>query len=298
MSATIHPIDHLVLAVERLELARARYEALGFTVQADRMHPFGTENCCIFFANRTYLEPLAVGDREKVDAAIVGQNLFVRRHNAFAFRQGEGFAMLAFRTEDAQADLDRFKAAGLATGSVHGFERKATAPDGSETVIGVRIASAVDHRAPDALFFVCQHLSADVIWQPDATRHANGAIGVTGVYASEPNPADFQYYLENASGIRAIHADSFGITAQTPTGPVAILTPAGLKARYGIDCDHAGRGPRLRLFRLAVADLAAMRDRLADGGVEHFAHRGRLIVPAPAGQGADIAFEQAETAAA
>ncbi len=294
MSApTIRPIDHLVLAVERLELARARFSALGFSVQDDRMHPFGTENCCIFFANETYLEPLAVGDREKVEAAIVARNLFVRRHDAFAFRHGEGFAMLAFRSPDAEADQAIFARAGYAAGPIHAFERAARAPDGSETTIGVRIATAVDHRAPDALFFACQHLSPSVLWRADTIRHDNGAVGVSGVYLSEPNPADFQYYLETVSGDRSIHATSFGISAQTPRGPVGILTPEGMAALFGLECRDQGRGLRLRLFRLAVADLSAMPDRLQSAAIEHFQHRGRIIVPAGAGQGAAIAFEQA-----
>jgi hypothetical protein len=29
-------------------------------VAADARHPFGTENACVFFADGTYLEPLAL----------------------------------------------------------------------------------------------------------------------------------------------------------------------------------------------------------------------------------------------
>ena len=57
------PIDHLVLPVGSLAVARSRFENLGFQVQPDRQHPFGTQNCCIMFSNRTYLEPLAPGNR-------------------------------------------------------------------------------------------------------------------------------------------------------------------------------------------------------------------------------------------
>ncbi len=292
---SVHPIDHLVLAVDTLEAARARFSALGFTVREDRQHPFGTENCCVFFKNGTYLEPLAVGDREKADTAITERNLFVRRHDAFVFAHGEGFAMLALRTENAEADQAIFSKSGYICGPVHEFYRKATATDGSETTIGAKLASAADHRAPDVLLFTCQHLPKGELGNGPSQNHDNGAVGVTGVYMSEPNPSDFQYYLETVTGDRSIRATSMGIYAETEHGPVGVLTPYAMDAMFGIDVAGQPRGLRLRLFRLAVDDLGAMKARLDDAGIGYFEHRGRIIVPAESGQGGTIAFEQAES---
>ena len=42
-------LDHLVLPVIDIDVARSRYQSLGFTVAPDGRHPFGTENCCVFF---------------------------------------------------------------------------------------------------------------------------------------------------------------------------------------------------------------------------------------------------------
>jgi len=50
-------LDHLVLPVANIDVARKRYGQLGFTIGADAKHPFGTENCCIFFEDGTFLEP-------------------------------------------------------------------------------------------------------------------------------------------------------------------------------------------------------------------------------------------------
>ncbi|TIX70312.1 MAG: VOC family protein, partial [Mesorhizobium sp.] len=65
-----HPLDHLVLPTARLDAARVRLGSLGFVVAPTGIHPFGTENCCVFFADGTYLEPLAVGDDLETDRAI------------------------------------------------------------------------------------------------------------------------------------------------------------------------------------------------------------------------------------
>ena len=287
------PIDHLVLPVDSLKAARARYEALGFNVCEDRKHPFGTANCCIFFQDNTYLEPLAVTDREKAEAAIIDGNIFVRRQDAYRFRYGEGFAMLAMASEDADADQATFADHGYTAGPVFGFERKASGPDESETTIGFRLAFAIDHRAPDATIFACQHLNPDALRNPASFDHANGALGVTGVTMAEANPADFQYYLEATTGQRAIRATSLGIEAETPNGLVAILTPDGINALFGLSESAATRGLQLCAFTLAVKDLDIVAKRLDDRGIVHRQQAGRLIVDPAPGQGALIAFEEA-----
>ncbi len=286
------PIDHLVLIVDSLKTARARYEALGFQVREDREHPFGTANCCIVFQNNTFLEPLALADREKAEAAIIDGNIFVRRQDAYRFRHGEGFAMLAMSSADADADQAAFAAHGYATGPAFGFERKASAPDGSEPTIGFRLAFAIDHRAPDVMFFACQHLNPDALRNPASFDHANGALGVTGVYMAEANPADFQYYLEATTGQRAIRASSLGIEAETPNGIVAILTPDGINALFGLIGTTGPRGLRLCAFTLAVKSLDNLAKHLDDRGIDHRQQAGRLIVDPAPGQGALIAFEE------
>ena len=91
----MHLIDHLVLPVTTLALARSRLTGLGFTVAPDARHPFGTGNCCVFFENRTYFEPITILDRAAADIAAAEGVFFVRRIKRFTERQGEGFAMLA-----------------------------------------------------------------------------------------------------------------------------------------------------------------------------------------------------------
>lgn len=289
----LRPIDHLVLPVEELRIARARYEHLGFQVQPDRQHPFGTENCCIMFANGTYLEPLAVGDREAMENAIVERNLFVRRQDAYRFRYGEGFALLALKTSDARADHRAFCDLGYAQGEPFSFERVTTAPDGSETMIGVRLALAEDHRSPDCLLFVCEHLSADRVWTAGNIVHANKVSGVTAVYLSEPNPADFQYYLEELTGQRDIRSSSSGIEADTGHGKVSILTPYALNALFDVPSEHHGRGLRLRGFSLAVPDIENFAVYLDGRKADYRRHGSRIIVDPAAGQGAFICFEEA-----
>ena len=288
----LRPIDHLVLPVERLDVARTRYEKMGFTVQNDRRHRFGTANCCIMFGNRTYLEPLAVSSREAFEKAILDGNLFVRRADGFRFRHGEGFAMLALKTSDATADQAAFSELGYGRGEALGFERDAELPDGSTQKIGVRISHAIDHRAPDCMVFTCEHLNEDALWTSDNIVHENRSIGVGQVILAEPNPADFQYYLEETTGQRNIRASSTGIEADTGGGRISIMTPFALRAIYGVNVDDAERGLRLRGFTVQVEKLELLAELFDNNSVTYRRTGGSVVVDPASGQGAFIVFEE------
>lgn len=75
---TPRPVDHLVLPTVDLDTARQRLEALGFTVAPSAQHPFGTENACVFFSDNTYLEPLAIAQRETCETEARNGNVLLR----------------------------------------------------------------------------------------------------------------------------------------------------------------------------------------------------------------------------
>ena len=289
----VHGIDHVVLPVRDLAVARVRLNALGFTVAPDALHPFGTGNACVFFANRTYIEPLAVANRIEMEENARKGLVFLRRLIAYRFRCGpEGFSKLALTTEDADGDRARLDEAGYGGGPVFPFERKAIAADGAETTIGVRLAFALDERSPDMTLFCCQHIGTEGFWAPKNTTHDNGALGIAEVFAAEENPSDFQYDLEAVTGERGIHASSLGIHAELPKGAFSIVTPTAFRMIFGRDPQLSGRGPRLSAFVVNVADLDRVKALLTENGVA-FEPRGSRIVVAPApGLATVLAFQE------
>ena len=119
-----HPLDHLVLPTASLAVARARLESLGFIVAPTGIHPFGTENCCVFFADGTYLEPLAVGNEQAAAKAIAGGNVFVTRDRLYRENCGnDGISAIVLGTANADADHARFVDAGLSAGDELSFSR-------------------------------------------------------------------------------------------------------------------------------------------------------------------------------
>ena len=292
-------VDHVVLPVAALESARNRLSALGFTVAPDAVHPFGTENACVYLKDGTFLEPLGIAQRETCEATALKGNVFTARDQAYRFRRpsgtnGEGFSALVFSTEDAKADHARFSKNGISAGRMLRFSRKFEDAKGKRETMSFRLAFAADLRAPDAFFFTCERVGAMPPGRDAFEKHANGVVSIREVALCEANPSDFQYLMEEVVNQREINAHSFGIELLSANANVAIYSPAGMKAWFGDEKGAHGRGIRLRAIVFGVADLDKTCNLLAGNGISFREIAGRLVVSPAPGQGAIFAFEAAK----
>jgi hypothetical protein len=295
MSEAFHSaraIDHLVLPVVDLDTARYRLSQLGFTVAADARHPFGTENACIFFADDTYLEPLAVGSREDCLEATRTGNVFVARDQAFRFRQGEGLSAIVVKTDDAEADHARFVSDGLSGGDPLSFSRQFRFPDGHTAEGSFRLAFAADLRSPDFFAFSCQRVNPLPADRGALLVHANGALGLSRVVVCEDNPSDFQYLLEMVLDQRNVTAHSFGLSIAAANATVDALTPEGVSAHYGLSLPRPERGLLGAVVVVESRDLGVTETCLADNGVRYHKTGARIVVAPEKGQGVAFAFEE------
>lgn len=289
---SVRPLDHLVIPVTDLRTARSRLERLGFTVAADARHPFGTENACVFLADKTYLEPLAVGDPKAVQDAIRAGNQFVARDNAFRFRNGqEGLSAIVMGTPDADADHAAFRAGGLSTGDQLSFSRVMKFPDGTEIEPSFKLSFASDLRAPDFFAFTCERVNMPPADRSALERHANGATGIAKIVLSENEPAAFINYLQAVTGGVAPNGAGGRTNVETANVPLEILDPTTLKTEFGVP-RSAERGLRGEAVVFRVADLAATERLLAGNGVKHMRSGGMVVVPREPGQGTLFAFSE------
>ena len=286
-----------MLPVTSLAICRARMTALGFTVATDARHPFGTENACVFFKDGTYLEPLAVGHRETCEAAALRGNVFVARDQTFRFRRGnEGFSALVLSSDDADQDHKVFRKLTISAGSQLRFSRMFKDVAGKESEGSFKLSFAADLRSPDSYFFTCERVNVPKIDRSALENHANGAVSIAEIALGEPNPSDFQYFLQEVLNQRDINAHSFGIELQSGNANIAAYGAEGLKAWYGIGSNcHSGsgaRGLRFRAFSVGVKSLKAVEKHLKAKKVacRRIAHR--LVVDHAPGQGCVIAFEE------
>ena len=205
-------LDHLVLPVFDIDVARQRYSDLGFTVAPDGRHPFGTENCCIFFKDGTFLEPLGVAQRETCEAKAIKGHTFVANDQTYRFRIGEeGFSHLVIKSDDARADHDLYKSEGMSGGKMVRFSRKFKTPAGEAGKVSFALAFASDQRSPDSFFFACEVVSNASVDRSALMQHPNGVTGLKEVILSELNPTDFQYFLQTYLNQREVDVDSFGM---------------------------------------------------------------------------------------
>ena len=290
-------LDHAVLPVESLEMARARFSALGFTVAPDGVHPFGTENACIYFADGTFLEPLGIAQREDCEATARKGNVFTARDQAFRFRNGDnGFSAIAFLTDDAKADHKAFRKTGFSAGKKLSFSRKFINAQGEKDKAEFLLAFAADLRSPDSFFFTCERVAQPKVDRRALEVHENGVSGIVEIVLSEANPTDFQYLLQEVVNNRDDEAHSFGLEIAAENALVNVMTPEGLSAYFGVKRSVAGRGLRLEGIILSVRSLAAVRRTLEHHATAFREMHNRIVVDASAGQGCFIAFQEQASA--
>lgn len=290
--ATVRPLDHLVIPVTDLRTARSRLGGLGFTVAADARHPFGTENACVFLADKTYLEPLAVGSRDDAEAARRAGNQFVARDDAFRFRNGEeGLSAIVMETPDADADHAAFRGLGLSGGDQLSFSREMKFPDGTAITASFKLSFAADLRAPDFFAFACERVNMPPADRSALERHANGVTGIAKVVLSEAEPAEFADYLRAVTG-GSVSAQANGrVGCATANVPIEILDPAVLRGEFGVS-RSSERGLRGEAVVFKVDDLAATERLLAANGIKHMRSSGMVVVPREPGQGTLFAFSE------
>ena len=288
----VRPLDHLVLPVTDIATARTRLERLGFTVAADARHPFGTENACVFFADKTYLEPLGVADEDEAAASSRSGNQFTARDAAFRFRNGpEGLSAIVMGTDDADADHATFKAEGISAGDQLEFSRVMKFPDGSEITPRFKLSFAADLRAPDFFAFTCERINMPPADRSALERHANGVIGIRTVVLSEQEPLDFSAYLQTVTGQGNVADDLDVLVVKAANTDIMVFDPLELKLLFGLSTS-AERGLRGEAVVFKVSDIKVTERVLAEAGILHLKSRSMIVVPHAPGQGVLFAFSE------
>ena len=284
------PIDHLVLPVASLEAARGRLSQLGFTVAPVGVHPFGTQNCCVYFADGAFLEPLAIGDSQAADEAARAGNVFVARDQAYRSRHGdEGFSALVFGTKAARADDAAFRRNGISAGEMLSFSRPFVNAEGSQDTASFLLAFAAEPAAPDCFFFTCERVNTPKADRSALETHANGALGIARVVLSATDPAIHHEFFRKLTGDE-VSAGPAGLDITTSNATVSVVAPAVLRSLSGIMADESEL-LRLRAIVFRVPDLAIAERLFAEDNIAFERRNSRAVVVPAAGQGAHFIFE-------
>lgn len=289
--ALAHPLDHLVLPTASLDTARKRLTALGFTVAPNGIHPFGTENCCVYFSGDTFMEPLAIADADAARKAIAAGNVFVARDRAYRDRLGdEGFSAVVFGTSDADADHARYVAGGVSAGGRLDFSRPFTDSAGNSDTASFRLAFAAAEATPESFLFSCERVNAPKVDRAALQIHANGVEGILEIVALSHDPAARIALLglvADAGAAETIPGNSLVL----PNATITVADHAAFAERFGVS---PGEPSSLRFAAVvfSVADLAAQEKRLAVNGIAHHVRGDGLVVAPSPGQGATFVFRE------
>ncbi len=169
-------IDHVLIAVEDLELAVEVYEQLGFQVLRGGDHPrMGTSNALVPLADGTYLELIAVRDAALAEQAVP----FVMA----ALRSENRLARFVVESDNLESDVIAIRARGLEIGDPQAGERNR--PDGEK--VRWRAAFPADMRFP----FVIQDVTPRAVRVPPpefgigrSLRMGDVNVGVTDMHSA------------------------------------------------------------------------------------------------------------------
>jgi hypothetical protein len=285
-----HPLDHLVLPTASLPMARERLSRLGFTVAPDGVHPFGTKNCCVYLADGTFMEPLAIGDPAKAERADAAGNVFVQRDAAYRREQKEdGFSAVVFGTDDAHAGHGRYVEAGISAGNMLEFSRPFIDAAGNSDAASFRLAFAADGGTQGTFVFACQRLNAPQVDRSALQIHANGAEAVVDVIVVAANPAHALNFLARAAGVENVPRPDGSIMLSNAR--LTVLDPAAFAARFGVAADAAPSGLHFAAVVFSVANLETAATVLVKNDIAHDMRAGRIVVAPASGQGAVFIFE-------
>lgn len=290
-TAMQRPLDHLVMPTASLGGARERLAALGFTVAPTGIHPFGTENVCVYFSDDTFLEALATGDRDRIEAAVKAGNAFVARDRQFRARNGqEGFSAVVFGTKNADDDHAAFVRAGISAGDRLDFSRPFVDASDKADEASFRLAFAAEAGEPEAFFFTCERANVPQVDRSVLQAHSNGAQRIAAVVASAADPAGHARFFE---AVTNAPSEVFGskIRVKLSNTNIDLLGPDAFANEFGSDIPASG-ALRLAAVIFGLRDLTQAQRHLAATGIHYHRHGQRLIVPPAPGQGAFFAFEE------
>jgi catechol 2,3-dioxygenase-like lactoylglutathione lyase family enzyme len=186
----IRGIDHVVILVEELETAIARYRTLGFSVTPGGRHPRGTHNALVCFQDGSYFELIAFWE------ATDDSHSF-HRHRAV----GPGIIAYALAVDGLEETVAALHSSGVHYGAPQSGARRR--PDGAE--IAWRMAFPVGADGP--LPFLIEDVTDRVLRVPDreAAEHVNGVIGIARLLVAVDDltaAIDLYAGLASAPGVR------------------------------------------------------------------------------------------------
>ena len=238
-------IDHALIGVSDLEIARISYERLGFTVTPRGRHiGWGTENHTVMFEN-DYVELIGVADPTK------------QIHNLDKFLiNGDGLLNVVLGTRDADETSRWLKQQSSHAEEAKDLQRLIKIGD-HEEILDFRYVFLPPELSPGLETFASQHLSPEKVRRPAWLSHPNGARSISEVTVVMENLDGVAEAYKNLFGSESVSGDERkgSITIDTGNDELWFVTPKTFPERHydKIFNDNLPL-PRLAALTVTVAD--------------------------------------------
>ena len=255
----IGSIDHPVIAVTDLDMARATYERLGFTVPPRGSHiEWGTGNLCIMFPH-DYLEMRGIIDASR----------FTMHLDSHLDNFGEGLMGVAFGTTDVESSCGETAKHGIDTGELRRLTRNFEHPEGWTQPSFELFAPAAADIEGLMHVVVIQHLTPELIRRPDFLEHPNGCIGVNSMAGTIYDIERCALKMQRLLGKEAVESSERGVFLRIPSGQsIELLLPDIFVRDYGeIEATPDPETPRLGAMTLCVSMLENTASFFAENDV-------------------------------
>jgi catechol 2,3-dioxygenase-like lactoylglutathione lyase family enzyme len=236
-------LDHVIIGVRDLEVARAQYARLGFNSTPRGSHVgWGTANYCIMFADDC-LELLGIVDPAQ----------FTNHLDRF-LAEREGLLGLALASGDLDATRAAWAEAGLHPEPVRALGRLLESDRGT---VRLRFRNLLLPRTSTAgiNLFALEHLTPEPMRRPAWLLHPNGAQAIRSctIAATDTGPAAAA--LRRLFGPAAITETDNVIAAHTGRGVLLLAPPEDAQLMHPLADvpDHLPE-PRLVAMAISIAD--------------------------------------------
>jgi hypothetical protein len=214
-------IDHPLIAVHDMALARSRFASIGFNMTPVGKHPWGTSTSLAIF-NDCLLEVVSIYDASLIDVKPAGDFKF-GRHVYQHLNEREGVALTALHSTDSSQDAHSAQTAGWSLSGHVEFGREVVLPDGNSDITKTSLALLPNSIFPRLSFFLCQQHRRDLVEVSEWMNHENGAYGINGITIKTSNDDHKALLLHLEAIFGQATPGPHGFTVQTPNGYIKIL---------------------------------------------------------------------------
>lgn len=221
-------LDHVGLFASALDTISSQYELLGFCLTPQSQHASppapgqsavtrGTANRCAMLKHG-YIELLAVVD-PKLDGLGVPE----------ALARYAGMHILAFQTENPDAEQARLQAAGMSATQAY-LQRSIDTPDGAGLAQFTQVRTPPE-AMPEGRIFMLQHHTRDLVWQPSYLSHSNTAVALLDIVVAVADLAEAQQRYSRYFDCEADTAEGKAVYTLA-AGSFTLMEPDALKQDY------------------------------------------------------------------